>query len=78
MSMDFADRDATLAERDAALTTERALRMAVEAGVQEVTSGRSAHPIKQASTGQLVPEHGYRNQILPSLLLSLQEDSKNS
>ena len=51
MSMDSAERDAnlgergvTLAERDAALATERVLRRAAEAGFQEVTGRRSAHP----------------------------------
>ena len=44
--------------------------MAAEAEVQEVTDRRCGHPIQQASTGQPVPEQGYRNQIPPSPLLS--------
>ena len=38
------ERDATLAKRDATLETERALRMAAEAGVQEVTVGAARIP----------------------------------
>ena len=68
MSMNLAERHATLVEREAALTTERTLVMAAEAEVQEVTGRSSAYPIQQASTGQPMPEQGYRNQILPLLL----------
>ena len=43
-----ADGDATLTERDAVLTTNRTLRMAAEAGVQEVTGkGGARIPISR-------------------------------
>ena len=73
MSMNWAERGANLAERDSALTTERTLRMAAEAGVQEVTGRKSAHNNQQVSTGQSMPEQSHRNQIPPSLLLSSQK-----
>ena len=66
-STNLAERDATLAERGAALTTERALRMAAEAGIQEVTGRWSANPIQQAGAGQPSP---------PSLLLSSQSSMR--
>ena len=59
-----------LVERETSSTTEKALRTAAEAEVQEATGRRSVYLIQHASTGQPLPEQGYRDQVPPHLLPS--------